>query len=184
MADEDALTRLHLADRNLLWWLACATGVFACCRFITPEALEYCPRTVERAACSLQRALPSLPGVTPALVAARFPYAHILWISFLVSLVRMPWWLWQWGQAAEDIAVFVQERTDYDTDVGDVCRCTPGLAIGPSERADTPVHTPPTPSAAQEAKRGHPNQSTHSVLDALRFASPYSSVLDHRASLL
>ena len=125
--DDDASTHLHVADRSLLWWLACWTALYAAARAVGGNRKLSTPPERQRDEELLRahaRYLPDDHAYRPLLV--------VLWWRALVSVATMPWRLWRWGEQADLLVAFLERVTVVDGPVGDVCarsRWTEGQAV-------------------------------------------------------
>jgi hypothetical protein len=127
LLNDDALTEVHVAERNLLWWGACWTGVFTVATSLLPTTLVLQPEKLsaafERLSVDL-RTIDSGGGDTHAdtraIVGSLWTPVPLDWIHCFVGAVRMPWLLWCWSLDAEEIATFLIANTAR-TAAGDVC---------------------------------------------------------------
>lgn len=133
---EDALTDIHLFQRNLLWWLAFSTGTYAIARSMQCAESQYSLELLNK---SREKALKDLKYITKTThhelhdtLNTLYPYFFVSWLKSLKSIILSPVYLWRWGNKAGKITQFFRERTVRDEYKGDIC--TESIFIDPITR--------------------------------------------------
>ena len=117
---EETLTRIHIADHNLLWWVAICGAIYSTARVATIErqAVEVCPEGIAAERGLIRGDL----GVEDDWVFEdhyRLFFVH--WFEMVRSIVRMPVVLRRWSLSAPRIVELIREHTEFNTLAGDVC---------------------------------------------------------------
>ncbi len=126
---DEALTHIHVLDRNLLWWLGCFSGIFAIARAVQPPFCRYSPKELDLSLTKLKKGMRYYPQEwsqehhrhVQKDLEKMYPYFFVEWGMSLVSLLCMPYTLYRWSKKAEEIVYFIKSKTICSTYHGDVC---------------------------------------------------------------
>ena len=126
---DEALVNLHVANRNLLWWLALGSGIYTIARVLQPAFCRYCPGKLDKAVDELGDKLKYHPETwrnhnhkqIQVDLDVLYPYLFMSWLRSLKSLILVPYTLYKWMNRSDEIVFFISSITTYDTLHGDVC---------------------------------------------------------------
>ncbi|KDO35450.1 hypothetical protein SPRG_00298 [Saprolegnia parasitica CBS 223.65] len=132
VVEESILLEVELGQRQLLWYLTVATGVFALARTFhaTPRFMtgENCEDAMARLAAETHYSPPEWKGhchtyATRDALLTLFPYKAVLFLEECVSVLLTPYMLClALPPLADDIVAFCQDHTTTLSGVGAVCR--------------------------------------------------------------
>lgn len=126
LRDDNVWNHVHVADRNMLWWLACCTVVVTAVRAGMPTKVRYSQQAVASAIDALRQELryaTFLDGGHDEVfrrVASAMPFVAVSWARSIRSLVAVPWVLRRWHADAAAIVAFVRDGTERSVAAGDV----------------------------------------------------------------
>ncbi len=126
---DEALTHIHVYDRNLLWWLGCFSGIFAVANAVQPPFCRYSPKDLDTSLNKLKKQMKYHPQEwgqqhhkhVQKDLESMYPYFFVEWAQSIYSLLCMPYILYKWSRRAEEIVHFIRGKTTHSTYHGDIC---------------------------------------------------------------